>query len=136
MIKVNLKDGTTIDFSLDEEFDRDQFLVWLREKNFQEKITALTVMYNGKQHSLPYPRYFKKIRWYAESVFRMKRGKKKKIGERIICHADQIKICLLVYTCDPPPPIASVVYMEKIGRQVFLDHDYNKRLGNGDINKS
>lgn len=135
MIKVNFKNGTTIDFDLDNEKDKDQFLSWLKAPDFQANVTAFGVIYNGKQHSLPLPRYFRRVRWYAESVFKKKKGKVRKIGERVIAHVDQIKICLLVYTCDPPPPIASVVFVEKIGRQVFPDHDYKKGLGNHD-NKS
>ena len=126
MIKVNFKDGSTLDFNLDQKKDREQFFDWLRAPDFQDKITALTVMYKGKQHSLPLPRYFKRVRWYAESVFKKKKGVTRKMGERVIAHCDHIKICLMVYTCDPPPPIASVVYTEKVGRQVFPDHNYKR----------
>ena len=130
MIKVNFKDGTTIDFSLDKKREREQFLEWLKAKDFQDKTTALTVVHNGKHYSLPLPKYFRRVRWYAESVFKKRKGVRQKIGERVVAHADQIKISLLVYTFDPPPPIASVVYTEKIGRQVFPDHDYKKGLSN------
>ena len=53
------------------------------------------------------------------------RGEFKDICERLICHADEIQLSLLVYTYDhPPPPVFSKIDMKKIGKQMFPGHNY------------
>ena len=122
MIKVNLSDGKIISFDLDKPSDRKQWIEWSSLKDFQSRITGIGILHNRKFHTLQYPKRFKRIRFYGESVFNEKNGMKRKLGERLIVHADQVKLELLVYTYDDPqPPIHSRTTMTFIGKQMFED---------------
>lgn len=65
---------------------------------------------------------------YAESVFNTKDGSERKLGERLIVHADEVKLELLVYTYeDPKPPILSRTTMSFVGKQMFSKDVYRNR---------
>lgn len=122
MIKVNLNDGKILKFDLDKSSDRSQWIEWSSSKDFQNRITGIGILHNRKYHTLQYPKRFTEIRFFAESVFNEKNRMKRKLGERIVIHADQIKLELLVYTYeDPQPPIHSRTTMTFIGKQMFKD---------------
>lgn len=118
MIKLNFKDGTTLEFDLTKDDDRKQWVEWSSVKDFQDRITGIGVLHNKKYHALPFPRGFKKVRFHAELVYRKKKREKKLLGEKLTCHADNVKLSVLVYTyTNPPPPILSRVDLDKIGKQ-------------------
>ena len=120
MIKVNFKDGNTLAFDLGKADDRQQWLEWSSVPDFQKKITGVGILHNKRFTTVPFPKKFRKIRFYAELVSCERKGEVKLLGERIICHADDIKLSLLVYTYDdPPPPIHSRIDVERIGKQMF-----------------
>ena len=120
MIKVNFKDGSTIDFDLQKDEDNAQWLEWSSVKDFQKKITGIGILHQKKFLTLPFPKRFRKVRFYADLVYTHKKGVKRLLGERIVCHADEVKYSLLMYTYDkPPPPVLCRVDVEKIGKQMF-----------------
>lgn len=127
MIKVNFKNGDTLQFDLTKDDDLKQWNEWSNVKEFQSKIRGIGILHNKKYHTLPYPKRFKKIKFYAEIIYRNKDNVNKILGEKITCHADNIKLSLLVYTYNnPAPPILSRVDMIKIGKQMFENNIYNK----------
>lgn len=123
MIKVNFRDGTTLAFDLSKADDKKQWVEWSGAKDFQAKITGLGILHDRKFHTIPYPKRFRKVIFYAELVFSEKKGKRRQLGERLVCHADEIKLSLLVYTyTNPPPPVLVRINVEKIGKQMFPGH--------------
>lgn len=120
MIKVNLSDGNTLEFNLNKEDDIRQWLEWSSAQDFQSRITGIGVLHNKKFYTLPFPSNFRIVQFDAELVYSSKKGVKRQVGERVICHADKIRLELLVYTYnDPPPPVLSRVDMRNVGRQLF-----------------
>lgn len=133
MIKVNFKDGTTLAFDLNKEDDFKQWQEWNAVKDFQERITGIGILNKKKFHTLPAPRNFKDIQFHAELVFKEKDGIKRQLGERVTCVADDIRLSLMVYTYDdPPPPILSRFDVERVKRRNFsYEHLYGKPVSAG-----
>ena len=130
MIKVNLDDGKVLSFDLNSASDYQQWLEWSSLQDFQNKITGIGILHDKKFHTFQYPKNFKTVNVYAESVFNTKEGSRRKLGERLIVHADQIKLEILVYTYDDPkPPIQSRTTMTLIGKQMFQKNVYPIRDG-------
>jgi hypothetical protein len=120
MIKVNFCDGTTLEFNLDKANDLHQFDEWSLVQDFQKKITGIGIFHDKRYYTLPLPKRFKHVQFYAENVFKFKHGSKNKIAEKVICHADNVKLSLTVYTLDKKNiPIISRIDLVNIGRQVF-----------------
>ena len=118
MIKLNFKDGSTLEFDLLKEDDLNQWLEWSSVKDFQERITGIGILHDKKFHTFPFPKGFKKVRFQAELVYKTKKGITKLIGEKLVCHADNIKLGITVYTYkNPPPPVLSRIDLIKIGKQ-------------------
>ena len=118
MIKLNFKDGTTLEFDLTKEDDLKQWLEWSSVKDFQERITGIGILHDKKFHTLTLPVGFKQVRFCAELVFKTRKGERKQLGEKLICHADALQLSILVYTYrNPPPPIQSRTDLKRIGKQ-------------------
>lgn len=118
MIKLNFKDGTTLEFDLNTEDDLKQWVEWSSEIDFQDRITGIGILHQKKFHTLPLPKGFRRINFQAELVRKIRKGKERVIGERLSCHADSIRLSILVYTCDnPPAPILSRIDLTRIGKQ-------------------
>lgn len=128
MIKVNLDDGKVLSFDLGCASDYQQWLEWSSLQDFQSRITGIGILHEKKFHTFQYPKNFKKVNVYAESVFNSKEGARRKLGERLIVHADDVKLELLVYTYDDPkPPILSRTTMSFVGKQMFSKDVYRNR---------
>lgn len=138
MVKVSFKDGTTLEFDLSKDDDLQQWSEWSSVEDFQDKITSVGIVRrhdvmvkcgscdasvekkDGKFLTVQRPKRFKRVRWYVELVWTEKKGKKRLLGEKISCHADEVKYSLLVYTYkDPPPPILARYDVERVGKQMF-----------------
>jgi len=120
MIKVNFKDGTTLALDLSSDDDLKQWEEWSNAKDFQGRITGIGILHNKRFLTIPYPKRFRRIRFYADLVYSERKGERKLMGEKLTCHADEIKLTLLVYTYkDPPPPVLCRMDMERIGKQMF-----------------
>ena len=128
MIKVNLNDGKVLSFDLNSASDYQQWLEWSSLQDFQNRITGIGILHEKKFHTFQYPKNFRKVNVYAESVFNTKDGSERKLGERLIVHADEVKLELLVYTYeDPKPPILSRTTMSFVGKQMFSKDAYRNR---------
>lgn len=134
MVKVNFNDGSTLEFDLNKEDDQKQWEEWTAVKDFQDRITGIGILHSKKFHTLPFPKRFKKVRFFAESVFSTKKGIRRKLGEKVVIHADEIVLELLVYTFEnPPPPIQSRTTMLRLGKQMFPEvaiEKVNERINN------
>lgn len=120
MLMVNLSDGTTLKFDLDKDHERKMWEEWSTASDFQTKIRGIGVLHDGNYYSVPIPKRFKRIQFFAERVFNVKKGVQRKSGERVTCHCDEIKIDVLVYTYkNPPPPIRLRLDISRIGKQMF-----------------
>ena len=122
MIKVNFNDGTTLAFDLTKKADWKQWSEWSSSPDFQKKITGAGILHCKRFLTIPFPKRFKRIQFFAELVYSARKGEKKLVGEKLICHADEIKLTMLVYTYkNPPPPVFSRIDIERIGKQMFPD---------------
>lgn len=118
MLKLNFRDGTTLEFDLSKEDDFKQWNEWSSVKDFQERITGIGILHEKKFHTLPLPKGFKQVRFSAELVYKSKGDVKKQLGEQLVCHADNIMLTLMVYTYkNPPSPVLARVDMRRIGKQ-------------------
>ena len=104
-----------------------QFKEWAAVNDFQERITGIGILHNKQFHTIPLPENFAQIKFNAELVFKRKKGLSIHSGEKIICHADELLLELLVYTSMgiQPPPILSRITMKRVGRQMFPGINYN-----------
>ena len=124
MIKLNFKDGSTLEFDLKKEDDMKQWLEWSSVRDFQERITGIGVLHEKKFHTLPFPKGFKRVRFMAELVLKEKKGVNRELGERLVCQADNIQLSILVYTYkNPPPPILSRTDLVKIRSKTWVMED-------------
>lgn len=119
MVKVSFRNGTTLEFDLRKEDDAKQWLEWSNVHDFQNSITGAGILFNRRFFTVPLPKDFKRCWWYAELLTSNKRGEEAVIGEKLICHADQVRLSLLVYTYTDLPPITSRMNLERVGKQVF-----------------
>jgi hypothetical protein len=134
MIKLNFKDGSTLEFDLKKEDDLKQWLEWSFQKDFQNKITGIGILHEKKFHILPYPYGFKRVRFMAEIVVREKKGVKRELGEKLICQADNIQLSILVYTYkNPPSPILARTDIVKMRSRSWSIQDL-KEGNNGNRN--
>lgn len=120
MIKLNFRDGSTLEFDLKNEDDIQQWLEWSSQKDFQDGITGIGILHDKKFHALPFPKGFKTVRFIAELVTKEKKGLKRELGEKLICRADNIQLSILVYTYkNPPPPISSRIDLVKMRNKTW-----------------
>ena len=115
---MNFSDGTTLEFDLTKPDDYQQWLDWSLVPDFQKRITGAGIIHNKQFITLPYPKRFHSVKFYANLVYSRK-GEKKLLGESLVCHADHIKLSLLVYTYKTSAPVFGRIDMEKVGKQMF-----------------
>lgn len=117
MIKVNLKNGSTLSYDLTEP---DQKAKWLSDSenvDYQEQITAIGIIFNSQWFALPIPKRFRQINFEANLVESKKKTGPKFTGERIKCYADDVLISVQVYWGHKPK--MSRVDVVRIGRRRF-----------------
>ncbi len=121
MLIVNFKDGTALNFDLKKPDDLAQWLEWQNESDFQNRITGIGIIHEKKFVAMPLPKNFRSLKFYAELVPGKRNGETVIVGERVMCHADQILLSLLVYTyTEPqPPPVFSRFDVKRVGKQMF-----------------
>lgn len=123
MIKLNFKDGSTLEFDLNKEDDLQLWGEWSIQDDFQNRITGIGVVHSKNLHTIPWPvwdkywgkKWYDKVRFNAELVYHRKSGKLQ--GEKVSIHVNELLIELLVYTyTDPKPPVATKFNVRRIGK--------------------
>lgn len=130
MIKINRKDGLTLSFDLDDDKQLEDITRKLEDKKFVDDITGMNSLYNTFWHALMVPKNFGKLNYTVEKVKHFKDGIEKVIGEKIICHADNVRLTVLVYY-NIRPKMARIE-LKKVGKQRFIP---TGRFDNGFNNK-
>lgn len=113
MIRVNLQDGRTITFDLENP---DQHRLWdesQSDKNFQSSVTGAAVVWNGVQHVIPLPRHFSRLSLSAQLV----KDGDKVVAERMDFQADDSLLSLVVYRGGSVPMVR--INLDKIGWRRF-----------------
>ena len=120
MLKVNMSDGRTLSFELNNSSEFKEWKKFISNDENQKKIRGVGIVYNTQWHALPIPRKFKYVRYDADLIINdnAKTPEKKLVGERVICFIDDIKLSLLVYYGNRPK--MSRIDAIKIGRARYL----------------
>lgn len=118
LIKVNRKDGKTLSFDLCRDEEYSDIQAKLDDVSFSKDITGINCLFNAFWHAITVPVNFRNIKYDVEKVKFSKGGVEKIVGEKIICHADDVRLTVLVYynTC---PKIARIE-LKKIGKQRYV----------------
>ena len=130
MIKINRKDGLTLSFDLSDEKQLEDVTRKLEDRKFVDGITGMNSLYNTFWHALMVPKNFGKVTYTVEKVKHLKDGIEKVIGERIICHADNVRLTILVYYNFRPK--MARIELKKVGKQRFIP---TGRFSNGNHDK-
>lgn len=96
MLKVNLSTGESLHFDLTNEESALEWNERARDTRFQQQITALTLILNGVQYSLPRPSNLTPTFLFAENI-PPDPSAKIKGGERILAHAGDIGVVLTAH---------------------------------------
>jgi hypothetical protein len=114
VLKVHTKDGLTSRIDLEDEEQAKEWFARLKEPDFQEGITGLTIAYRGVNYSLPRPVGFRNLFFLAEHVC-PDPSKKIKGGERIVATLDDIRVAVMVHRAQKAVRIG----LTKAGKQRF-----------------
>lgn len=120
MIKVNLKDGKTLSYDLQDEKAVKEWEELSSHQDFQQRITGIGIIYNAQWYTLPLPKKFRQVFFQFELVENNKKDApedRKYVGERVKCYADDTLISLLVYYGSRPK--MSRVDVIKLGKRRF-----------------
>lgn len=118
MIKINRKDGLTLSFDLNDDVQYQDIRQKLEDIKFVDDITGMNSLYNTFWHALMVPKNFGKVTYAVEKVRHTKDGVEKIIGEKIICHADNVRLTVLVYY-NVRPKMARIE-LKKVGKQRYM----------------
>lgn len=113
MVRVNLQDGRTITFDLENP---EQQRLWdesQADKTFQDSITGAAIVWNGVQHVIPLPRHFHRLSLEAQLV----RDGEKVVAERLDYQADDSLLSLVVYRGGSVPMVR--INLDRIGWRRF-----------------
>lgn len=95
-MKVNLSNGESHHFDLRIADDVKRWTDLASETSYQRSITALTIVLNGVQYSLPRPVGFDPTFLFAELV-EPDLERRIKGGERIIANAGEVGVVLMAH---------------------------------------
>lgn len=113
MVRVNLQDGRTITFDLE---DPEQGRLWEEsqaDKGFQASITGASIVWGGTQHVIPLPRHYHRLTMSAQLV----KDGEKVVAERLDFQADDSLLSLVVYRGGSVPMVR--INLDKIGWRRF-----------------
>lgn len=143
MLKIHTKNGDTLRLDLNDENQASSILTQLKNKKFQEEITAVSILKtcDGRQRCNVCGRPVRSVcdncgeekeRLNCSTLFQLSLPKpvnhkntfyyfekieleNNKGGERLVCFSDEIKISLMVHSGQPAARLGIV----KIGEQKF-----------------
>ena len=96
LLRVHTNDGITTRFDLEDKEQAAEWLEKIKDSNFQDTITGLTVSHRGVLYSFSKPQGFRNLSYQAEDV-EVDLERKIKGGERVLCYADDVRISLMVH---------------------------------------
>ena len=130
MIKLHTNDGQTQTFDVEVEGELDHLLSFISDKDNLKAITGIGSLRHAHWDALTKPKNFRDVSYHVESVKLIKDNAEITVGEKIICHADDIQLTILVYY--KPSPKMTRIELRRIGKRRFVP----KRSNNGfDPNK-
>ena len=110
MLKVNLKNGSTLTRDLFDETDQERWRE-LANGNGGASIRALGIHDQGVMYALPFPVRFRRIQFDAEGI----RQNERPVAEKVLCYADDIRITMTVYK----KTRMSRIDVDKVGRLAY-----------------
>lgn len=116
MLKINLRDGRTLGFDLADEADNEEWEKLQSSSGFQRAITGIGIHYGQTLHALPIPKKFRRVSFEGGAIARDGGV----VGERVVCHADQVRVVLSVYFASGTMPKHVRVDVARLGRPRFV----------------
>ena len=95
MLQVNLSDGQTLQFNMEQEGDAQRWERLSADPAFQRSIRAAAILWEGRQYVIPSPGHFNRVDWEHELV--MARDGERINGERLVTQADEVRTILTVW---------------------------------------
>ncbi len=95
MLTVHTEDGRTARIDLEKVEQAEAWLARLKDPEFQERITGLTIVFRGVSYSLAKPRGFSRNFFLAEFV--QSNGGRVKGGERITVFSDDVQLSVMAH---------------------------------------
>jgi hypothetical protein len=114
VLKIHTRDGQTIRVDLEEPSEAQPWLRRLRDPDFQEEITGLTLSHRGVSYSVPRPKGFPSIVFGAELVAPTA-DRRVKGGELLVCHAGDVRTSIMVHR----EQRAARIMLFRLGRQRY-----------------
>lgn len=96
MLRVHTSDGLTTRFDLEDKERAAEWLERLKDPEFHNRITGLTISHRGVLYSFPRPQGFRRMSFLAERVAPDPQ-RKIKGGERIWCFSDDVRVGVMVH---------------------------------------
>lgn len=115
MLKVNLKDGRTLRFDLNDLKSARDWSDRVKNHSFQEQITGLTIDLNGVSYSLPRPKDFEGGIFLFGDIIKPNMEKRIKGGESILCTAGDIQVSITAYSSQR----SARIDVSRPGKQMF-----------------
>ena len=95
MLRVNLANGRTMSFNLDDSDDHKRWINCCSKPDFQNSIRGVIIRHDGKDHALPVPSNFRNVSYDADLLW--DKRNERVGGERVTCYADKIRVTLVVF---------------------------------------
>jgi len=113
VLRVNVNDGRTLHFDLEDSVQASQWHDAEADPAFQSAITGIGIIDHGVVHTLSLPRHFHRLAYRAELV----KDGERVVGERLDCQADDVLLSLLIYRGNSVPMVR--VNLDKLGWRRF-----------------
>lgn len=113
MLRVNVRDGRTLSFDLLSQGGASDWLARQADEGFQATITGISMLWEGKLHSLPLPRMYRRISWSANLI----RKSDVPVGVELSVIADETRALLTVYFNGP---VSTRSDLHRVGKPRYI----------------
>jgi len=97
VLKVNLRDGSTLTFDLSTEAGRKDWQRRQGDPHFQAEITGAGILHDGVLHAMPVPSRFRSTQWEAEPIWKKNGSGPQIVADRLTCYADATRLSITVH---------------------------------------